>query len=95
MGEQIAREFHRSYGRLALRFGYPRTREAIAQPWEDVPLENRRLMIAVALDLLDRCVIRPGAGETTCRTCGGRGAVPGFWLGTIKTCPACHGRGLQ
>lgn len=29
----------------------------------------------------------------TCRVCRGLGAIDGFWLGTVKTCPACHGRG--
>ena len=32
------------------------------------------------------------ARKRTCSTCRGRGVIPGFWLGTVKTCPACHGR---
>lgn len=45
--ERIAQRFHETYERLAPSFGYS-TREASAKPWADVPVENRRLMIAVA-----------------------------------------------
>ncbi len=55
--EQVARAFHESYERLAPRYGY-RTREASARPWDEVPEDNRRLMVAVAADLLTRGVIR-------------------------------------
>ena len=30
-----------------------------------------------------------------CAVCGGSGAIAGFWLGTVKTCPACHGKGRR
>jgi hypothetical protein len=30
-----------------------------------------------------------------CMTCSGAGSIPGFFLGTLKTCPACHGRGRR
>lgn len=30
-----------------------------------------------------------------CFVCNGLGAIPGFWLGSAKTCPACHGRGRR
>jgi len=49
--EQLAADFHSSYERLAPRFGY-RTREASAVPWENVPPQNRDLMVAVAAEIL-------------------------------------------
>lgn len=55
----IAQAFHESYERQAPEFGY-KTREASAVPWEDVPEDNKTLMIAVAQDLLDTGVIDPG-----------------------------------
>lgn len=55
--EQIAREFHDAYERLAPQVGY-QTREASAVPWEEVPSGNRRLMIATATDLLNRGIVR-------------------------------------
>jgi hypothetical protein len=54
--ERIARAFHEAYERLAPDFGYT-TREASAKPWADVPEQNKRLMIAVVADLLQRRVI--------------------------------------
>lgn len=57
--EAIARAFHEAYERLAPGHGYE-TREASAVPWEDVPQENRALMIATVTSLLDNDVIRPG-----------------------------------
>jgi hypothetical protein len=47
----VAEAFHNSYERLAPDFGY-KTREASAVPWEDVPEQNRSLMVAVAAELL-------------------------------------------
>ncbi|MGW4639574.1 hypothetical protein ACWEN6_13650 [Sphaerisporangium sp. NPDC004334] len=55
--ELVARAFHESYERLAPSFGYA-TREASAVPWEDVPERNKRLMVAVAAELLDQGAIR-------------------------------------
>lgn len=49
----LARTFHESYERLAPDFGY-KTREDSAVPWEDVPPENRALMIATAAAVLER-----------------------------------------
>lgn len=43
--EALARRFHEAYERLAPEFSYE-TRKASAVPWEDVPENNRRLMIA-------------------------------------------------
>jgi hypothetical protein len=49
--EQVARQFHEAYERLAPSFGYE-TRKASAVPWEDVPENNRNLMIAVVKEVL-------------------------------------------
>lgn len=49
--EAVARQFHETYERLAPAHGYA-TREASAKPWEQVPEQNRGLMIAVAAELL-------------------------------------------
>jgi len=54
--EQIAREFHQTYERLAPSYSYE-TREESAVPWEDVPAANKALMIAVCRELLERRVI--------------------------------------
>ena len=44
--EFVAKNFHRIYEELAPHFGY-KTRNASAVPLEDVPKENKALMIAV------------------------------------------------
>lgn len=54
--ERIAIAFHESYERQAPAFGY-KTRKESAVPWRDVPEANKKLMIAVAQDLLDQKVI--------------------------------------
>lgn len=54
--EVIARRFHETYERLAPRFGYETRRES-AVPWRQVPERNRKLMVAVVTDLLDKGVI--------------------------------------
>lgn len=43
--DDVARAFHEAYERLAPGFGY-KTRDASAVPWEDVPENNRALMVA-------------------------------------------------
>lgn len=58
--EDIAREFHETYERLAPDYGYT-TREASAKPWEEVPEQNKNLMIGVVGVLLSRNVIRSGS----------------------------------
>lgn len=58
--ERIAKAFHESYERQASEFNY-KTREASAKPWEDVPANNKDLMIAVVQDLLDEGVILNGS----------------------------------
>jgi hypothetical protein len=50
--EQLARRFHEAYERLAPGYSYS-TRKDSAVPWERVPIRNRRLMVAVAQELLD------------------------------------------
>lgn len=55
--ERIAKAFHETYEKLAPSYSY-KTREASAVPWEQVPDNNRRLMIAVVTELLDRNVIQ-------------------------------------
>lgn len=57
--ERIARAFHTTYEDLAPGFGY-RTREASAVPWDDVPVENRALMVATVRQLLDNGTIKEG-----------------------------------
>lgn len=49
--EAVAQRFHEAYERLAPSFGY-KTREASAVPWADVPEQNKKLMIAVAAEVL-------------------------------------------
>lgn len=55
--EAVARAFHETYERLAPRHGYE-TRRDSAVSWSRVPSANKRLMIAVAKDLLEREVIK-------------------------------------
>lgn len=50
--ENLARRFHETYERLAPQFGYETRRES-AKPWEEVPEQNRNLMIAVCAEILD------------------------------------------
>ena len=49
--EAVARLFHETYERLAPEFGY-RTREASAKPWDEVPEQNRALMVATVREVL-------------------------------------------
>ncbi len=51
--EQLAHLFHETYERLAPEYGYE-TRKASAVPWPDVPENNKRLMVAVAEQVLRR-----------------------------------------
>ena len=51
LAERLAAAFHRHYEDLAPLYGY-KTREATAVPWEDVPENNKLLMIAVADTIL-------------------------------------------
>jgi hypothetical protein len=51
VAEEIARAFHEAYEQLAPDFGY-RTREASAKQWDEVPEQNRGLMVATVEKLL-------------------------------------------
>lgn len=62
--ETIARAFHDAYERLAPQFGYE-TREASAVPWDDVPENNRRLMTAVAAEILTLIAADPSDQTAT------------------------------
>ena len=55
--EAIARRFHEAYERLAPSFGYETRRES-AVPWEEVPENNRRLMVATV-----RAALAASGGE--------------------------------
>ena len=50
-GEDVARMFHETYERLAPDYGY-RTREASAKPWDEVPEQNKALMVATVTEVL-------------------------------------------
>lgn len=67
--EDIARHFHYVYERLAPANGYE-TRKETAKPWEDVPANNKALMIATVDDLLASRVIRPGGERRRPVHCG-------------------------
>lgn len=49
--EQLARSFHEIYEKLAPQFNYE-TRKDSAVPWENVPENNKKLMIAVCAQIL-------------------------------------------
>jgi hypothetical protein len=49
--EQLAKLFHETYERLAPDYSYT-TRPESAKPWQDVPENNKQLMIAVAGEVL-------------------------------------------
>ena len=51
--EQLAKDFHETYERLAPKFGYE-TRKDSAKPWNEVPENNRKLMTAVCAEILSR-----------------------------------------
>ena len=58
----LAQTFHETYERLAPDFGY-RTREASAKPWDDVPEQNRALMIATCAEIIQHLRDTLGASE--------------------------------
>ena len=57
--EMIAGIFHATYETLAPDHGYE-AREASAVGWDDVPANNKALMIATVANMLNMGVIRPG-----------------------------------
>jgi hypothetical protein len=44
---------------------------------------------------LERRGISVGDVRDTCPVCRGLGSIDGFWLGTVKTCTSCHGKGWR
>lgn len=50
---QVARFFHDTYEELAPSFGYD-TRPETKVAWDDLPAENRKLMIATTIVVLAR-----------------------------------------
>ncbi len=54
--EEVARFFHETYERLAPDYSY-QTRKASAVPWEQVPENNKRLMIAVSAEVLKKFLV--------------------------------------
>ncbi len=68
-GERLARRFHEAYERLAPSYGYE-TRAESAVPWDQVPDQNRALMVAVCNEILTplftaEIVLRPVEGKIT------------------------------
>lgn len=55
--EQIAKAFHEAYESLAATYGYT-TRKNSSVPWEDVPTQNKDLMIATVIHLLNEGTIQ-------------------------------------
>ncbi len=55
--ETIAQAFHESYERLAPHHGYS-TRKESKVPWEDVPEQNKGLMVAVIEELINTETIK-------------------------------------
>lgn len=49
--DELARQFHEAYERLAPEFGYE-TRKESAKPWTEVPEQNKQLMRAVMVDVM-------------------------------------------
>jgi hypothetical protein len=47
----MAQKFHEAYERLAPQLDYE-TRKESAVPWDDVPENNKKLMIAVCTEIL-------------------------------------------
>jgi hypothetical protein len=56
--EELAKFFHDTYERLAPQYQY-KTREDSAVPWEDVPADNKALMIATAGEVLRKLNVEP------------------------------------
>lgn len=57
--ERIARRFHEVYEDLAPVYGW-QTQERSRVPWEDVPPENKRLMVKVVSRLIHEGTINRG-----------------------------------
>jgi hypothetical protein len=83
-GEDVARMFHEAYERLAPEYGY-RTREASAKPWDEVPEQNRALMVATVTEVLAALALHlsPECQHTNaCNGCDGTVVCKGrCWCG--------------
>ena len=55
--DELAKIFHDNYERLAPLYGY-KTRDDSAVPWDEVPVNNRNLMIATAKAVMDETATR-------------------------------------
>lgn len=55
--EEVAQAFHQAYESNAPRFNYS-TRPASAVPWDQVPENNKQLMVATVAELLLDGVIK-------------------------------------
>src|SRR5690606_31714952 len=87
--EELARLFHETYERLAPEHGY-QTRPESAKPWEQVPEQNRRLMVAVCGIVLDALTSAPpqaAAAEGGDSRCD--------WWGHDGEQGQCYGRGTE
>jgi len=62
--ERVAKEFHEVYEDLAPVLGWE-TQKRSRVPWDEVPLENRALMVAVVANLVRRGVFVPNLTWTT------------------------------
>ena len=51
--EDLAKLFHETYELLAPSFNY-KTRKESAKPWDEVPEDNKRLMIAVCEEVANK-----------------------------------------
>lgn len=75
--EKLAKRFHETYERLAPEYSY-KTREASAVPWKDVPDNNKRLMIAVAGELLASAALPPQPQPSPAE--GADALPPNWWI---------------
>jgi hypothetical protein len=86
----VARLFHETYERLAPDFGY-RTREASAKPWDEVPEQNRALMVATVREVLAAIAAPrdPKAEGSPAGQCGD--SIPGLLGPALYSCHLAHG----
>lgn len=81
--EALARLFHAIYERLAPEHGY-KTRDASAVPWEDVPDDNKRLMIATAVEVLKQWNGGQSMNENLLKSLTGAESITPRVLGTCQ-----------
>lgn len=55
--EELARKMHETYERLAPQFGWE-TQKRSQKPWEEVPEENKKLMVAVISEVFTEEAIK-------------------------------------